>query len=291
MQQTFLCNIYAHQGREKQILSTKLNTISKYSTTMSDQGTEWTLIYHASPIKGRAEPIRLMFEDAKISYVSEGGPTLYGPNGMMDCFRGTPEAVDAVLDNVSFPVFFPPAIRHCPRIGDKAVLINQLPACIRYISSQIGYEPKTPAECARADCIMMNALDYLSEGRRSFHPMKDTASYFDQKEEGDKMSLEFCKGRMKLWLHHFNKIIVMNGSISTNPIAGGNDLSYADFVLFHVLDATEFQFNTEYYHHAWDNINLPLLKEYHQWIKQRPNLQAYFASDRCHRKYICSVPY
>lgn len=55
----------------------------------------------------------------------------------------------------------------------------------------------------------------------------------------------------------------------------------ADFALFHVLDASVSQFNTEFYDMAWDKCEVPALKEYYVWMKDRPNLERYFKSDRC----------
>jgi glutathione S-transferase len=249
---------------------------------------EWTLYYHVqhdgSKCKGRAEFLRLLFEDSSTPY-KDCADDMYGPTGMMDCFRGSVAAIDisALDDRFPFPVLFPPAIWHRPKDGEP-VLINQVGACMIYLGDKLGYAPLSEAEKARANSIMLNALDYISEGRQSFHPVKNHMSYKDQKEQGDKVSLEFSSGRMLTFLHHFNKIVLKNKS-STNPIAGGEKVTYADFCLFHVLDATKAQFNSDFYGNAWDNANVTALKEYYEWIKSRPSLQAYFRTDRCVRKY------
>ena len=242
---------------------------------------EWTVIYHGPvAFKGRGEFLRLMLEDKGVPYVNSA-ENLYGPTGIFDCFRGSPEAV-ATLDNTIFPVFFPPAVRHCPPDGEE-VFINQVSACMVYIGQVLGYAPATAAERGRAESVMANAIDYIAEGRRSFHPFKDGMSYKDQKEQGDRVSREFATGRMLIWLQHFDKVVSKFGG-PTTPVAGGKTVTYADFCLFHVLDATVHQFNVEFYDMAWDKANVPALKVYYEWIKSRPNLQAYFASDRCPRK-------
>ena len=84
---------------------------------------------------------------------------------------------------------------------------------------------------------------------------------------------------MKKYLHHFNKVVMKAGS--KKPVAGGEKVTYADFALFHVLDATVSQFNKEFYDMAWDKTSVPALKEYYAWFKDRPNLKAYFESSRC----------
>ena len=50
-----------------------------------------------------------------------------------------------------------------------------------YIGEVLGYAPVTPAERGRAESVMANAIDYIAEGRRSFHPVKDSMSYNDQR--------------------------------------------------------------------------------------------------------------
>jgi glutathione S-transferase len=244
---------------------------------------EWTVLYHQPcKFKGRGEFLRLMLEDKGVAYVNSAD-NLYGPKGMMDGFRGSFEAIQANVDSVSFPVLFPPAIWHRPKDGEE-VLINQTGACMIYQGDILGYAPATTAERARANAVLLNAMDYIAEGRMSFHPVKNSMSYHDQKEEGDRVSKEFAETRMKNFLYHFNKVVASHGGGGRTPVAGGTSLTYADFALFHCLDATVSQFNTEFYGMAWDNFDGKPLKEYYQWMKERPNLQAYFQSDRCARK-------
>lgn len=221
-----------------------------------------------------------MLEDKKTSY-ELSGDNLYGPTGMMDCFRGSAEAVlkegDGESASLPNPIFFPPALWHRPKSGEH-VILNQVGACVMYLGDILGYSPKSAKERALANTITLNALDYISEGRSSFHPVKNSMSYHDQKEEGDKASLEFSKTRMTIWLAHFEKVVKKHGA--TSPVAGGSDVTYADFVLFHVLDATIAQFNNEKYEMAWDKQNVDNLKRYYNWMKARPNLQEYFKSGR-----------
>jgi len=254
--------------------------------TSSSDVPEWTVLYHApGKFKGRGEFLRLMLEDAGVSDYKNTAEGLYGPTGMMDAFRGSPEAVSSSSEHdPSFPVFFPPAIWHRPANGEE-VVINQVGACLIYLGDQLGYAPKTAVEKARANSIMLNALDYVSDGRSSFHPVKNSMSYNDQKEEGDKASKEFTETRMQFFLHHFNKVVKKNAKPAM-AIAGGPSLTYADFAMFYALDATASQFNSDFYEKAWDNTNVSELKAYYEWIKARPNLKAYFESDRCARKSL-----
>jgi glutathione S-transferase len=146
----------------------------------------------------------------------------------------------------------------------------------------LGYSPSSAREKALANAITLNAMDYLARGRSSFHPVQDSVSYNDQKEEGDKASLEWTTEKMPIWLAHFEKVVKKHGANA--PASGGSSITYADFALFHILDATIAQFNSEKYEMAWDKQNVPALKEYHLWMKSRPNLKAYFDSERVSRK-------
>jgi glutathione S-transferase len=256
-------------------------------TTSSEAGSPppvWTILYHG-PVtcKGRGEFLRLMLEDKGVAYVNSAD-NLYGPEGIMDALRGSVEAIasDEKESSIAFPLLFPPAIWHRPPGGEE-VLVNQVGACMIYIGDVLDYAPATPPERARANAVTLNALDYIAEGRGSFHPVKNFMSYNDQKEEGDRVSKEFAQERMKKLLHHFNKVVLKNGS--NKPVAGGPNVTYADFALFHVLDATIHQFNTSFYGNAWDNTSVQALKDYHAWMKARPNLSSYLQSDRCPRKY------
>jgi hypothetical protein len=89
---------------------------------------------------------------------------------------------------------------------------------------------------------------------------------------------------MLKYLAYFHKMVHRAGPHA--PVAGGPGVTFADFALFHVLDATVSQFNTDYYNMAWDKLDAPALKEYYTWMGPRPNL---VASDRRFRKFHISV--
>lgn len=199
-----------------------LTTVPSFCQDMTPRPpAEWTLLYHGPlAFKGRADFLRLMLEDAGVEY-ENSAENLYGPTGFFDMFRGD-LAEDVDHEVAPFPLLFPPAIWHRPGQGEE-VLVNQVAACMVYLGENLGYAPKSAAERARADCIMLNALDYISEGRRSFHPIKDKLSYKDQKEEGDKVSKEFSKTRMPVYLRHLNKVVKKNGP--QKPVAGGDHIT------------------------------------------------------------------
>jgi glutathione S-transferase len=191
----------------------------------------------------------------------------------------------------------PACLPACPAHQEgEEVYINQVAACMIYLGEQLGYSPRSPAERARADCILLNVQDFIAAGRLSFHPVNSHASYFDQVEEADRVSLEWSKTKLPVWLAHLEKVMQHRGgggggggaggaadagADAAAPVAGGPSITYADFAVFHVLDATVSQFNNEKYGWAWDrNEGIPQLKAFYAAFAARPRLAAYRASDR-----------
>ncbi|CAE7797287.1 unnamed protein product [Symbiodinium sp. CCMP2592] len=222
------------------------------------ESTEWTIVHVERPWKGRTEPLKLLLEDAGVPYAvrcEELGPAI-----SFDLWRGSEAAI--TVDSTPFPVMFPPAIWHRPHDGEE-VFVNTQIACMRYLGQCLGYAPSSAAEGARADQIAQNAVDYWVEGRVCFHPLDSShlGSYSSQKEAAEKSSQEWSRTRMRLWLQHFEKVVSRDPG-PRKPCAGGASVTFADFLLFHVLDATEAQFNSEHFSFAWDAAGCEGLKAY-----------------------------
>mmetsp|Transcript_7522 Transcript_7522/g.10944 ORF Transcript_7522/g.10944 Transcript_7522/m.10944 type:complete len:265 (+) Transcript_7522:84-878(+) len=243
---------------------------------------EWTILYHQldPPIAGRAQPIRLLFVDAGVEY-TETGEGLYGQNGYCDMFRGIGEDKKVFNKETSkkhcapYPAVAPPMIWHRSKDNEEeeGVFISQLPAIMRYVGSVLGYAPTNNfAETAKCDKILLDVCDYISEGRNSFHPVDSAASYHTQKEEGDRVSKEWSTRRMLIWLHSFEKILEKR---TDSLYVVGSTVTYADIAMLWACEATEAQFDTDYYDKAWTNAELPLLKEFKQKFAQRQRIAAW----------------
>ena len=159
-------------------------------TEATSTASEWTVHYHMpGKIKGRGEFLRLLLEDAGVPYrnTDEGCYTT-------DMFQKSHQDIKETEVDV-FPTLYPPMIRHC-QPGGETVLINQVGACVVYLGEQLGYDPQTSTERARANAIMLNCMDYIADGRSSFHPVDNKMSYHDQKAQGDAASLKFAQTRI-----------------------------------------------------------------------------------------------
>eukprot|EP00416_Gambierdiscus_australes_P026094 CAMPEP_0171057412 /NCGR_PEP_ID=MMETSP0766_2-20121228/1782_1 /TAXON_ID=439317 /ORGANISM="Gambierdiscus australes, Strain CAWD 149" /LENGTH=378 /DNA_ID=CAMNT_0011512519 /DNA_START=39 /DNA_END=1176 /DNA_ORIENTATION=+ len=246
----------------------------------------WRIIYHKVPFKGRAEFLRLMLEYAGVEY-EENCDNLYGPSGICDAFRASGSGEDGLVsgaeqnvaaDTAVWPVMFPPILHHMPGGGSEEVYINQVPAIMRYCAAQLGYLPEGAAQTAKADQLMLNANDLMAECNQAFHPTDPKKSYDSQKEAADEASKRFAAGRLLVWLGHFEKVAKRLCPQGDGPLFG--KVTYADFMLFHVLDAAEAQFSSEFYHEAWVKADVPTLKLWRNWVAGRPQLKAYLESGR-----------
>lgn len=279
------------------IFFSRMTTTTAASASTSTP--EWTVLYHMGtpPMAGRAQPIRMLFTDAGVAY-TETGEGLFGPDGYCDVFRGTGEnkkvfdKAAAQKQSAPFPVMAPPIVWHrplpprassnkrsaaglvkddAPDAGqDEEVFISQLPAIMRYVGTSLGYAPTKLSDVAKCDKILLDVCDYVSEGRDSFHPVDGFASYSIQKEEGDRVSKEWSEGRMLMWLHSFEKILVAR---QHELYVVGTRVTYADIALYWACDVTLAQFDTAAYNFAWANADVPLLKEFKKAFDGRPNLK------------------
>jgi len=145
---------------------------------------------------------------------------------------------------------------------------------MRYLGKQLGYYPKTDKDEAIADQILLNAHDFIAEGRRQFHPTEDSASYHSQKEAADLQAAKWAaSGRLLTWLRHFNKVIERG----SGPGVAGACVTYADFALFHVLRATQSQFPE-----AWESNKgeYQACVTYLEAFAGRKGISEYLGSDR-----------
>ncbi|XP_064614289.1 glutathione S-transferase P 2-like [Liolophura sinensis] len=214
----------------------------------------WELYYWGPNVVGRAEFIRLIFEELGMKYkeINKGVPAVF-TSGQLE----------------GYPTRAPPMIKN----GEFQ--LSQMPVICMYLGKKYGLYPDNEADEYHAMQVMATISDYITEGRLCFHGVNWQASYFTQQEETKPYIKHFTTNRIPNFLNHFETALSRNDG--GKGYLFGTKLTYVDLALLHILRATESQFPEE-----WNALgNIPLLKAFKVRISERPNLAAYFKSDRC----------
>nr|ACM44934.1 sigma-class glutathione S-transferase [Laternula elliptica] len=217
------------------------------------QGDKWVLYYWPG-FKGRAEFVRLVFEEAGIPYL---------------------ESNQGVADSIikgeigGYPVMMPPVVAK----GDFR--LGQTQMICQYLAGKYGLAPKGEEDKIHAEQVCASMYDYLTEGYGAFHGAKPGVKYADQKEEAQRYIDRVVQQRLPRYLKHFETVLAAN--TAGTGFLFGDSISHADLALFHIMNATEFQFPEVYKSADY----IPLLKAHRDRIASRPNIVAYTQSERC----------
>jgi glutathione S-transferase len=197
----------------------------------------YTLSYF--PIRGRAEPIRIVLEDTKTEYknVTLGG-----------------ESWQALKPSLAFG--------QLPVLDDGDFKLVQSNAILRHLGRRLGHDlyGHSVQDHARVDQYLDGAEDWRLRYLRTIY----------QEGYTEAAVATYLREYIPTALGHFEKIL------SSAPKGGyllGAHFTIADASLFEVIDV-----NTHVSPTILDPF--PHLKAYHAKVAARPNLAAYFASDR-----------
>eukprot|EP00811_Abedinium_folium_P007726 NODE_1712_length_2396_cov_33.546937.p1 GENE.NODE_1712_length_2396_cov_33.546937~~NODE_1712_length_2396_cov_33.546937.p1 ORF type:complete len:702 (+),score=213.87 NODE_1712_length_2396_cov_33.546937:140-2107(+) len=113
------------------------------------------------------------------------------------------------------------------------VSISQMPAIMRFCGASLGYMPRGALQTARADELMLAALECQSESA----------------------SKEFGTQQLAKWLAHFETKIKELRSDGRGPLFGR--MTYADFVLRHTTSCLAANFKA-----GFDEADIPILKKW-----------------------------
>ncbi|KAI8521308.1 hypothetical protein Bbelb_010620 [Branchiostoma belcheri] len=222
---------------------------------------EWVLYYWGilpgqKPFCGRGEFVRLIFEEVGVKFREVGDYDVIKKLFFTDKQEG-------------FYAFAPPMIQK------GKFRLSQTPAICSYLGKQFGLFPESEEDQWLAQQLNITIHDFIGEGRLAFHGRNNVESYYTQKEETQPYIDRFVATRLPRWLAHLETALKANKG--GQGFAIGDKLTYVDLGLLHVLRATEAQFPE-----AWaSNDSIPLLKAFKDRLSARPNLAAYFKSDRC----------
>ncbi|KAF2966031.1 hypothetical protein GQX73_g7564 [Xylaria multiplex] len=232
----------------------------------------YELIYWPG-IPGRGEFIRLALEEGGADYTD----TAHTGKGMDE----TLVQIDGknIGDDNNPPPLAPPILRH----GD--LLISQTPNILLYLGPRLGLVPPAEGEDGDPDAIYrinaltLTALDGLSnEVHDCHHPIASSLYYEDQKEESLRKSRDFVKNRLPKFLGYFERVLTGKAS-GDGPWLYGGRLTYADLVLFQVVDGVKFAF-PKAMSAAQTSGKYVLVFRLYDAVKTRPKIKEYLASKR-----------
>jgi len=190
------------------------------------------------PSRGRAEQIRLILEEAGVTY-----ETNY--NVDRSVMKG---------DKDSYP------FGQLPRLIDGNLSLVQSYAISRHLARKYNLYGKTLEEHAIVDMI----ADAGEDLRTPYYDAIYTSGDYDaQVKRYERIGLELF-GRLEYLLSKNN---------GGNGYFVGNDVTYADFIIFEMLDISP-----KMLPHILDGF--PLLKAFHGRVAARPKIAAYIASGR-----------
>ncbi|CAH1246668.1 GSTP1 [Branchiostoma lanceolatum] len=231
---------------------------------MSSADEEWVLYYWGTPpggkpFCGRGEFVRLIFEETGVKFREVGDHEV-----LKNMFFSK-----EMEKQVGFPSFAPPMIQR------GKFRLSQTPVICSYLGKQFGLWPESEEDQWHAQQLNNTIHDFIAEGRLAFHGRNNVESYYTQKEETQPYIDRFLATRLSRWLTCLETALKANKGGQGFVI--GDKLTYVDLGLLHVLRATDAQFPD-----AWaSNDSIPLLKAFKDRLSARPNLAAYFKSDRC----------
>lgn len=224
----------------------------------------WQLIYwpcyardgSLSAGAGRAEYVRLMFEEAGVPYEE-----LEDTDFVRNFFWRSATEMQPM------PVLAPPAIHR------DGFVLAQTASIVRYLAREFGLLPHGEAEVeARADQVVETVHELVAEARIAFHPDHTHKKSYKQQVEAARPYIQaFERSRFPKFLAHFERLLAVGGDYFM-----GGSFSYVDVQVFAVLRVSESQFPAAYARQP-----IPHLLAFCERVKARPNIAAYLASDRC----------
>lgn len=236
----------------------------------------YELLYHPA-IPGRAEFIRLCFEATGVSYTDIANEKKDGYGEVQSiCMNDDLESSDG-----NPPVFSPPALR-VPGAGKdgKAVIISQTPNILMYLAERLGLAPDDEAATYHVYQIAFTALDLNNEIHDTHHPLAVMKYYEDQKDAALIKATDVRETRLPKFFSYFERNLRFNEKNGGGKLKYlvGDRLTFADLVVWQVLDGATFSFPNEM--KARKEEFPDLLGTFYESVKQEGGLKEYLQSER-----------
>jgi glutathione S-transferase len=202
-------------------------------------------LYYWPSIQGRAEFIRLAFEDAGADYVD----VARRKNGM--------QAMQAQMQRLR--------IFACPFLRAGDVVVAQTALILHFLGPRLKLAPKGEKGRVWLHQQQLTVSDWIVEVHDTHHPLGGGLYYEDQKPEARRRTQLFLKDRMPKYLGYFE------------ALKWPKETTYLDLSLFQMIEGLRYAFPTWM---AKNERKYPKLVALHERVRERENVAAYLASDR-----------
>jgi glutathione S-transferase len=212
-------------------------------------------LWYWSGIPGRGEFVRLALEAGGIAYVDKA-------------FEAGDEAMMADIKTRLPEPFAPPYLV----AGD--LVIAQVANILLYLGDAHGLAPADVAGRHFVHQVQLTIADMTAEAHDTHHPVALMDYYEDQKPEAARKAADFRANRMPKFLGWFERALARSGG----DWLAGERWSYADLSLHQLVNGLSFAFPKRMQALAGDHPRLLALRDR---VAALPELEGYFASDRC----------
>jgi glutathione S-transferase len=204
---------------------------------------QYELLYHPG-IPGRGEFIRLCFEATGVSFTDVAVEKKDGYSDVQAiCMNKGLESSDG-----NPPVFSPPALR-VPGAGKdgKALVISQTPNILIYLAERLGLVPDDEAGTYHVYQLAFTALDLNNEIHDTHHPLAVMKYYEEQKEAALQKAADVRENRLPKFFSYFERNLKHNEKTGggQHKYLVGSRLTFADLVVWQVLDGVSYSFPKE----------------------------------------------
>jgi len=241
-------------------IRTTMSSADEHKDKKAKTEDKYQLLYWPG-IPGRGEPIRLLFEEAGVSYDDSG-------NFSKLLTRKATKSGAAKLMHATH--FAPPILQH----GD--VEISQLPNIMFYLGPKLKLAPEDDQGRFSVNQYFLTLADLQNEAHDTHHPVAVMKYYEEQKEPALLKAEDFRENRVPLYFDHFEAVLTHNKASESKWLVGEN-ITYADLMLFHVVDGLKFAFPRfmDVMLSKYENIS-----SLYERVKERPRIAEYLASTR-----------
>jgi glutathione S-transferase len=163
--------------------------------------------------------------------------------------------------------FAPPFLVH----GD--LVLSQTANICRYLGEHHGLAPLDEGARWQLSGLALTIADLVEEVHAVHHPIASSLYYEDQSDAAARAAQCFRDERLPRFLGYFGAILDDCGG----PWLLGTEASYADLMLFQVLEGLSYALPRAYAHAV---AAVPRLSALREGVARRPRIAAYLASER-----------